>query len=103
MVLQVFPIQHLRYFTEEELERLLCGEHDSFAVSLLITYLIESMVRLTLLSMFILFLWQLEELLDHIKFDHGYTASSPPIINASVLFIPLYDIFFFCLVCFIPN
>ncbi|XP_009358184.1 E3 ubiquitin-protein ligase UPL4 isoform X1 [Pyrus x bretschneideri] len=51
---QVFPIEHLQIFTEEELERLLCGERDS---------------------------WAFNELLDHIKFDHGYTVSSPPIIN----------------------
>ncbi|KAJ4841387.1 hypothetical protein Tsubulata_011558 [Turnera subulata] len=51
---QVFPIEHLKIFTEEELERLLCGERD---------------------------FWAFNELLDHIKFDHGYTASSPPIIN----------------------
>ncbi|KAI4300230.1 hypothetical protein L6164_033628 [Bauhinia variegata] len=51
---QVFPIEHLRIFNEDEVERLLCGEHDS---------------------------WAFNELADHIKFDHGYTASSPPIIN----------------------
>ncbi|KAK7393587.1 hypothetical protein VNO78_22145 [Psophocarpus tetragonolobus] len=51
---QVFPIEHLRIFNEEELERMLCGEYDSWAVN---------------------------ELGDHIKFDHGYTASSPPIVN----------------------
>jgi len=51
---QVFPIEHLQIFTEKELERLLCGEHDS---------------------------WAFNELLDHIKFDHGYTSSSPPVVN----------------------
>ncbi|KAF5737581.1 hypothetical protein HS088_TW13G00466 [Tripterygium wilfordii] len=51
---QVFPIERLQIFTEEELERLLCGEHD---------------------------FWAFNELLDHIKFDHGYTASSPPVIS----------------------
>ncbi|TKY52886.1 E3 ubiquitin-protein ligase UPL4 [Spatholobus suberectus] len=51
---QVFPIEHLRIFSEEELERMLCGEYDS---------------------------WAINELGDHIKFDHGYTASSPPIVN----------------------
>uniref|UniRef100_A0A2P2M427 HECT-type E3 ubiquitin transferase n=1 Tax=Rhizophora mucronata TaxID=61149 RepID=A0A2P2M427_RHIMU len=51
---QVFPIKHLQIFTEEEVERLLCGERD---------------------------LWDFNELIDHIKFDHGYTASSPPISN----------------------
>ncbi|XP_057423999.1 E3 ubiquitin-protein ligase UPL4 [Lotus japonicus] len=52
---QVFPIHHLQIFNEEELERILCGEHDSWA--------------------------EINELADHIKFDHGYTASSPPVVN----------------------
>lgn len=51
---QVFPINHLKIFNEEELEKLLCGECE---------------------------LWSSNELLDHVKFDHGYTASSPPILN----------------------
>ncbi|XP_057778989.1 E3 ubiquitin-protein ligase UPL4 [Salvia miltiorrhiza] len=51
---QVFPIKHLKVFTEEELERLLCGEH---------------------------VLWNSDELLEHIKFDHGYTISSSPIVH----------------------
>ncbi|KAF5188287.1 E3 ubiquitin-protein ligase [Thalictrum thalictroides] len=51
---QVFPLKNLQIFTEVELERLLCGEQDA---------------------------WTSNELLEHIKFDHGYTASSPPIIN----------------------
>ncbi|POO01586.1 Coatomer beta subunit [Trema orientale] len=51
---QVFPIEQLQIFTEEELERLLCGENDS---------------------------WAVDELVDHVKFDHGYTASSPPVVN----------------------
>lgn len=51
---QVFPIEHLQVFTAEELERLICGEQDS---------------------------WALNELLDNMKFDHGYTSSSPSIIH----------------------
>ncbi|KAL5546226.1 hypothetical protein UlMin_005913 [Ulmus minor] len=51
---QVFPVEQLQIFTEEELEHLLCGEQDS---------------------------WALNELVDHVKFDHGYTASSPPVTN----------------------
>ncbi|CAH8321886.1 unnamed protein product [Eruca vesicaria subsp. sativa] len=49
---QVFPIKHLGIFNEEELETLLCGERDLF---------------------------NMNEVLDHIKFDHGYTSSSPPV------------------------
>ncbi|XP_014491916.1 E3 ubiquitin-protein ligase UPL4 isoform X2 [Vigna radiata var. radiata] len=51
---QVFSIEHLQIFNEEEVERMLCGEYDS---------------------------WAINELGDNIKFDHGYTASSPPIVN----------------------
>ncbi|XP_047337060.1 E3 ubiquitin-protein ligase UPL4 [Impatiens glandulifera] len=51
---QVFHMSHLQVLSEEELEHLLCGERGQ---------------------------WTENELLDHMKFDHGYTASSPPIIN----------------------
>lgn len=51
---QVFPISHLQLFHEDELDRLLCGERE---------------------------LWNSNDLSDHVKFDHGYTASSPPIVN----------------------
>lgn len=50
---QVFPIKNLQIFSEDELERLLCGENNS---------------------------WEFSELLEHVKFDHGYTASSTPVI-----------------------
>ncbi|KAL6619092.1 hypothetical protein ACP70R_034231 [Stipagrostis hirtigluma subsp. patula] len=51
---EVFPLNKLQVFSEDELERLLCGEQDT---------------------------WDFEKLVDHIKFDHGYTSSSPPVIN----------------------
>ncbi|XP_008783678.1 E3 ubiquitin-protein ligase UPL4-like [Phoenix dactylifera] len=51
---KVFPLRTLQIFTEDELERLLCGERDT---------------------------WDFTELVDHIKFDHGYTASSLPVVN----------------------
>lgn len=51
---EVFPLEDLQIFTENELERLLCGEGDT---------------------------WDFSELLDHIKFDHGYTASSTSIVH----------------------
>ena len=40
-ILQVFPIKYLQIFTEAELEKLLCGERDSWAVCrfYLISYL----------------------------------------------------------------
>ncbi|KAJ4908887.1 E3 ubiquitin-protein ligase UPL4 [Raphanus sativus] len=51
---KIFPIEHLEIFNEEELETLLCGERDLF---------------------------NMNEVLDHVKFDHGYTSSSPPVQN----------------------
>ncbi|KAL4560548.1 hypothetical protein LXL04_032701 [Taraxacum kok-saghyz] len=51
---QVFSVKNLEIFTDEELERLLCGESET---------------------------WNSNQLSDLIKFDHGYTASSPPIIH----------------------
>ncbi|XP_062179869.1 E3 ubiquitin-protein ligase UPL4 isoform X2 [Phragmites australis] len=51
---EVFPLNKLQVFSEDELERILCGEQDT---------------------------WDFAQLVDHIKFDHGYTSSSPPVIN----------------------
>lgn len=49
---QVFPISMLQIFTEEELSYMLCGLSE---------------------------MWQPETLVEHLRFDHGYNASSPPI------------------------
>lgn len=51
---QVFDISALQIFSPDELDCLLCGRRE---------------------------LWQPEALVDHIKFDHGYTAKSPAIVN----------------------
>ncbi|KAF7841213.1 E3 ubiquitin-protein ligase UPL3 [Senna tora] len=51
---QVFDISSLQIFTPQELDYLLCGRRE---------------------------LWEPETLADHIKFDHGYTAKSPAIVN----------------------
>lgn len=51
---QVFDIKSLQIFTPSELDYLLCGRRE---------------------------LWEAETLVEHIKFDHGYTAKSPAIIN----------------------
>ncbi|KAK9124363.1 hypothetical protein Sjap_013965 [Stephania japonica] len=51
---QVFPIKNLQIFTEEELEHLLCGERGVLSTN---------------------------SLLEHIKFDHGYSPSSPAMVN----------------------
>ncbi|XP_010690374.2 E3 ubiquitin-protein ligase UPL3 [Beta vulgaris subsp. vulgaris] len=51
---QVFDVTSLQIFSPDELDCLLCGRRE---------------------------LWQPEMLVDHIKFDHGYTAKSPAIVN----------------------
>lgn len=51
---QVFQLSSLQIFSEDELDYLLCGRRE---------------------------LWAPESLPDIMKFDHGYTASSPPIRN----------------------
>ncbi|KAG6604936.1 E3 ubiquitin-protein ligase UPL3, partial [Cucurbita argyrosperma subsp. sororia] len=51
---QVFDISALRIFIPHELDHLLCGRRE---------------------------LWKADTLADHIKFDHGYTAKSPAIVN----------------------
>ncbi|GAB2291950.1 E3 ubiquitin-protein ligase upl3 [Dionaea muscipula] len=51
---QVFDISSLQIFSPNELDCLLCGRKE---------------------------LWKAETLVDHIKFDHGYTSKSPAIIN----------------------
>ncbi|KAJ4767033.1 E3 ubiquitin-protein ligase UPL4 [Rhynchospora pubera] len=51
---QVFPLSALKVFREDELDTMLCGESVS---------------------------WSFAELVDNIKFDHGYTANSSPVIN----------------------
>ncbi|XP_043712874.1 E3 ubiquitin-protein ligase UPL3-like [Telopea speciosissima] len=51
---QVFHISSLQIFSPSELDYLLCGRRE---------------------------LWEAETLVDHIKFDHGYTSRSPAIVN----------------------
>ncbi|XP_074275667.1 E3 ubiquitin-protein ligase UPL3-like [Silene latifolia] len=51
---QVFEVTSLQIFSPNELDYLLCGRRE---------------------------LWKPDTLVDHIKFDHGYTAKSPAIVN----------------------
>ncbi|KAK4345454.1 hypothetical protein RND71_035630 [Anisodus tanguticus] len=51
---QVFDYSTLQIFSHSELDHLLCGRRE---------------------------LWKPETLVDHIKFDHGYTSKSPTIIH----------------------
>ncbi|XP_020395487.1 E3 ubiquitin-protein ligase UPL4 [Zea mays] len=50
---EVFDLKALKMFTEEEMERILCGEQGA---------------------------WDLKNLEDHIVFEHGYDMSSQPVI-----------------------
>ncbi|XP_062224400.1 E3 ubiquitin-protein ligase UPL3-like isoform X2 [Phragmites australis] len=51
---QVFDISALQIFSPQELDYLICGRQE---------------------------IWEPESLVDNIKFDHGYTAKSPAIVN----------------------
>ncbi|XP_047080766.1 E3 ubiquitin-protein ligase UPL3-like [Lolium rigidum] len=51
---QVFDISSLQIFSPQELDYLICGRQE---------------------------IWEPESLVDNIKFDHGYTAKSPAILN----------------------
>jgi E3 ubiquitin-protein ligase TRIP12 len=51
---QVFDISSLQIFSPQELDHLICGRRE---------------------------LWEAETLVEHIKFDHGYTSKSPAIVN----------------------
>ncbi|XP_073310538.1 E3 ubiquitin-protein ligase UPL3-like isoform X2 [Primulina huaijiensis] len=51
---QVFDISTLQIFSANEVDYLLCGRRE---------------------------LWKADALADHIKFDHGYTAKSPAVVN----------------------
>ncbi|GJM94442.1 hypothetical protein PR202_ga11084 [Eleusine coracana subsp. coracana] len=51
---EVFALKTLKMFTEEEMERILCGEQDA---------------------------WASKNLEEHIEFEHGYDTSSPSIIT----------------------
>lgn len=82
-LLQVFPLNKLQVFSEDELERLLCGEQDTWDVCI---YLLLESVHILLLfnsCCWCLGFEQFGKLVDNIKFDHGYTSSSPHVINVS--------------------
>ncbi|KAI3718307.1 hypothetical protein L6452_19171 [Arctium lappa] len=51
---QVFDISALQFFSPSELDYLLCGRGE---------------------------LWEADTLVEHIKFDHGYTSKSPAVVN----------------------
>ncbi|PWA53966.1 ubiquitin-transferase [Artemisia annua] len=51
---QVFDISALQIFSPDELDYLVCGHTE---------------------------LWEADKLVEHIKFDHGYTSKSPAVVN----------------------
>lgn len=87
---QVFDISTLQIFTPHELDYLLCGRRELWQVSYLVIF--EFSKLLVLFASFIESPLQAETLAEHIKFDHGYTAKSPAIINVSSQW--LLDCFF---------
>lgn len=96
---QVFPIRHLKVFTEEEFKHLLCGEHGSWNVCIFHIFLtnFQSHHEITYcwsgrqIMLFCFFPEQSDELLDNVKVDHGYTFSSPPVVNVSVILLIILD------------
>lgn len=50
---EMFPVEALRLFAEEELDVMLCGREER---------------------------WEVAMLAENIKIDHGYTSSSPPVV-----------------------
>ena len=63
------------------MENMILGLYVSY--HLIVHYVFEVLVIFT--KVVIHCFYQFNELLDHIKFDHGYTASSPPVVNVSVI------------------
>nr|KAJ0190324.1 hypothetical protein LSAT_V11C800424270 [Lactuca sativa] len=53
---QVFDVSSLQIFSPSELDYLLCGRRE---------------------------MWEADTLVEHIKFDHGYTSKSPVVINVN--------------------
>lgn len=96
---QVFDITCLQIFTPNELDYLLCGRRELWEVLGFLNNVIlvigGCVLELLFLSLFWCVLWndrllslfnhflfmQSESLADNIKFDHGYTAKSPAIVN----------------------
>jgi E3 ubiquitin-protein ligase TRIP12 len=82
IVLQVFDVTSLQIFSPHELDYLICGRRElweaiyylNFGVFYLaIKYLLSDNENANI--------FQADTLVDHIKFDHGYTAKSLVIVN----------------------
>lgn len=77
----MFDISSLQIFSPQELDYLICGRQEIWEVMLCPLYPSYSMLSIPLNKSLFL---QPESLVDNIKFDHGYTAKSPAIVNVSV-------------------
>jgi len=81
--IQVFEISSLQIFTPQELDYLLCGRRELWKVffTQMYFYLLQQNVNYLGYVINLFCFLQTETLADHIKFDHGYTAKSPAIVN----------------------
>ena len=87
LILQVFDISSLQIFSPQELDYLICGRQEIWEVGLCSLYPSYSMLSIPLNKSWSL---QPESLVDNIKFDHGYTAKSPAIVNVSASVLTCY-------------
>lgn len=86
--MQVFALKALKMFTEEEMERILCGEQDAWAVRVFLYS--QSLVQTgSFHCSNCVYLLQLKNLEDHMEFEHGYDISSQAIIIVSSMPIRL--------------
>lgn len=94
---QVFDISSLQIFSPRELDYLICGRRELWEVRFFL-----SSIAYTLIPNLYHFwecinnhyMLQAEKLVDHIKFDHGYTAKSPVIANVCANFKTAFCTFF---------
>lgn len=80
---QVFEITTLQIFSPLELDNLLCGRREMWMVFDIRIHKLFAQPYLVQLTPIFMAL-QAESLVDHIKFDHGYTAKSPAITNVLI-------------------
>lgn len=85
--MQVFALKTFKMFTEKEMERILCGEQDSWAVCIFL-YSFKLCAKSSDCSNFGFFM-QLKNFEDHMEFEHGYDMSSPSIITVSTTNMPM--------------
>lgn len=75
-------------FTEEEMERILCGEQDAWAVRVFL-HSFSLCAKKKDCSNFDFFM-QLRNIEDHMEFEHGYDINSPSITTVSTTDMPMH-------------